>query len=190
MNLKSKIESILFVANKPLSVGKIAQFVEADKKSVKQALSELVEEYKEKNKGIIIVKNLISYQMTTNPINANIIKKFLKDEISGELTQPALETLTIIAYRGPISKPELEQIRGVNCGLILRNLRIRGLIQQSQGKDLKKKIGSKENNFLPNFLPEDLYYNISFDFLKFLGIASVEELPEFEKLSKQEIFQE
>ncbi|MEA2088972.1 MAG: SMC-Scp complex subunit ScpB [Patescibacteria group bacterium] len=184
MNLKSKIESILFVVNKPLSAGKIAKFVEADKKKIKQELSELINEYKEKNSGIIIVKNLISYQMTTNPANADIIKKFLKEEVSGELTQPALETLTIIAYRGPISKPELEQVRGVNCGLILRNLRIRGLIEQNQGKDLKKKLENKDDNFLQ----EEIYYNVSFDFLKFLGISSIEELPEFEKLSKQEIF--
>ena len=186
MNLKSKIESILFVANKPLSAGKISQLVEADKKSVKQELNDLINEYKEKNSGIIIAKNLISYQMTTNPSNADIIKKFLKDEISGELTQPALETLTIVAYRGPISKPEIEQIRGVNCGLILRNLRIRGLVEQNNGKDLKKKLENKNNDFLS----EEFYYNISFDFLKFLGISSIEELPEFEELSRREIFQQ
>ena len=96
-----------------------------------------------------------------------MVKKFIKSEISDELTKPALETLTIIAYRGPISKAELEIIRGVNCSLILRNLLMRGLIEA--GEDRKKMV---------------VLYNITFEFLKYLGLNQLSDLPDFEKLNR------
>ncbi|MBT4277407.1 SMC-Scp complex subunit ScpB [Candidatus Falkowbacteria bacterium] len=176
-NLKSKIESLLFVSGKSLSAGKIARFVEEEKSLVKKVLKELTEEYKNSNRGITIVKNLMSFEMTTSSENSEIVKEFLKDETSGELTGPSLETLTVIAYRGPISKPELEQIRGVNCSLILRNLTIRGLVVVKNKNDLE----DKEKILLSN----EKYYIITSEFLKFLGISSVEDLPDYEKLSQE-----
>ena len=107
--------------------------------------------------------------MTTTPRVSSVVKKFLKDETTGELTKAALETLSIIAYRAPITKYELEQIRGVNCSLILRNLLIRGLIEEDKDPQTK-----------------NIVYKLSFDFLKFLGIKEVKELPDFEKLNSDE----
>jgi segregation and condensation protein B len=112
------------------------------------------------------------YQMSTAPDSSKMVKDFLKDEITGELTRPALETLTIVAYRGPISKPDLEQIRGVNCSLILRNLMIKGLVEV--------KSSDKSGEAL---------YNITFDFMRYLGIKKTSELPDYEKLSKNEILE-
>ena len=96
-----------------------------------------------------------------------LTKDFLKDEINGELSQPSLEALTIIAYRGPISKLELEKIRGVNCSLIIRNLLLRGLIEEKFNK-------TKNEN----------YYTVTNDFIRFLGLNSLSDLPEYEKLNK------
>jgi len=126
------------------------------------ALAELAADYAER--GIQILKIDDEYQMSTGPDNAKLIRDFVKDETTGELTRPSLETLTIIAYRGPITKAELEQIRGINCSLILRNLLIRGLVE-AKGDGGQK-------------------YNITFDFLRFLGVKSVVELPDYEKLSR------
>ncbi len=183
--IKSKIESLLFISGKPLSLGKIAGLIKEDKNKTKKAIIELIEEYKERGGGIVIVKNLMSYQMMTSPENGDIIKDFSKSEFSGELTQPALETLTIIAYRGPITRPELEQIRGVNCGLIIKNLTIRGLIEVDKGKNIKK----VHEGIDKSFLDEELYYNITIDFLKFLGISSIEELPDYRNLNSEEILE-
>jgi segregation and condensation protein B len=181
--IKSKIESLLFIASKPLSYGKIADLIKEDKEKTKEAVDKLIEEYKERDGGVLIVKNLMSYQMMTSPENSQIVKDFSKSEFSGELTQPALETLTIIAYRGPISRPELEQIRGVNCGLIIKNLTIRGLINADKGKNIKNIYEGNPKDFLD----EELYYNITIDFLKYLGISRIEDLPDYKNLNGEEI---
>jgi len=170
--MKSKIESLLFVATSPLSVKKLAELVNEKKEEVKKCLDELVEEYKNRGGGILLLKNGDEYQFATNPLNSEIVGAFLKEETEGELTRPQLEALAVIAYRGPVTKAELEQIRGVNCGLILRNLLIRGLIEEEEDK----KLGEPR-------------YKISFEFLRYLGVSNVKELPDYEKLSSSEIIQ-
>ncbi len=167
MSLRSKIESLLFISARSFTANKLAELTGEKKEKVEGVLDELVKEYADKDSGVRIVKLAQSYQMSTSPENAKLVQDYLKDETTGELTRPSLETLTIIAYRGPISKVELEQIRGVNCGQILRNLKIRGLIE------------SREDKRTDNF-----YYNITMDFMKFLGIGNVKELPDYEKLNR------
>jgi segregation and condensation protein B len=182
MNLKTKIESLLFVSDRPLSAEDIlkvfgeenAPSAVADlqarpaKEDIEKNLEEIFNEYKEKKCGIIIIKNSGKYQMSSAPESADVVRKFLSDETTGELTRPQLETLTIIAYRGPIGKTELEQIRGVNCSLVLRNLLMRGLVEESE-KDAEPA------------------YSVTLDFLKFLGINSAEELPDYQKLHNNEV---
>ncbi|MFA5134087.1 MAG: SMC-Scp complex subunit ScpB [Patescibacteria group bacterium] len=167
MDLKSKIESLLFISGSPFSLEKIAKFVDAKKDEVETVLKELQEEYKTAGRGIHIAAIEGKYQMVTNPENSKLVEGFLKEEVIGELTRPQLETLTIVAYRGPISKIELEQIRGVNCSLILRNLLIRGLIEQK----------------------EDAYI-ITHDFLKYIGLTDTKDLPDYEKLNKDQNLQD
>lgn len=167
--LKSKIESLLFVSTKPLSIKRLVKLTGKEKKEVKESIAELINGYSERKGGLQIIKNGWKYQMTTAPQNAKLVKEFIKDETTGELTKPSLETLSIIVYRAPITKPELEQIRGVNCSLILRNLMIRGLAEQEQDKNTK-----------------EIYYRPTFEFLRFLGISEVTELPNYEKLNSDE----
>lgn len=170
--MKSKIESLLFVAGKSLSVKKLAEILDSKKENVEKCLEELKEEYKSRDGGIILLKNGDEYQFATSPKNSELVSQYLKEETEGELTRPQLETLSVIAYRGPITKPELEQIRGVNCSLILRNLLIRGLIEEEE--DAKS---------------TEPRYKISFEFLRHLGVSNVEELPDYKKLSGSEILQ-
>ena len=164
---KNKIESLLFISHKPLAVAELARLTEVDKKQVEEILGQLIGEYKSRAGGVEILQVEDKYQMATTGQSSELVAKFLKSELTGELTRPSLETLTIIAYRGPISKAELELIRGVNCSLIIRNLLIRGLIE------------AKEDKARGN-----IYYHITLEFLKFLGLASVKELPDFEKLNR------
>jgi segregation and condensation protein B len=169
MDIKSKIESLLFISAKPMSVNKLAELIEKPKEEIEPAGDELVEEYKLNNKGVRIVKNNSQYQMVSSPENSDVVRNFIKDETTGDLSRPSLETLTIIAYRGPISKTDLDRIRGVNCSLIIRNLLLRGLIEAETDKQKK-----------------ETFYTVTFDFIKYLGINDIKELPEYEKLSKDD----
>ncbi|MFH1822251.1 MAG: SMC-Scp complex subunit ScpB [Patescibacteria group bacterium] len=166
--LHSQIESILFIAAKPLAIKQLATILKKTEKEIKLAGDELINDYKDKSCGMQIISDGIKFQMVSAPENAKIIGEFIKDETTGELTRPSFETLTIIAYRGPIAKYDLDRIRGVNCALILRNLLLRGLVVSK--KDKKKEI----------------YYNVSFDFIRYLGINKIEELPNYKKLSEDD----
>lgn len=165
-NIKSQIESLLFISAKPITIKQIAELVGETEEKVKEASDQLEEEYKNDQRGVQIIKNGSKYQMVSSPDNAKIVQDFIKDETTGELSRPSLETLTIIAYRGPICKTDLDRIRGVNCSLIIRNLMIRGLVEAKSGKN------------------DETFYNVTFDFIRFLGINDINELPEYERLKK------
>ena len=107
--------------------------------------------------------------MATNPDNAEVIEQFVHDEAAGELTKAQLETLTVIAYRGPITRPELEQIRGVNCALIIRNLLLRGLIVEKEDTSQLTTV-----------------HALSFEALRHLGITSPAELVDYVALHTHE----
>lgn len=169
MSLLSQIESILFVASKPISVKQIAKALQSKNNETEEALEILIIKYNQNDCGIHILHETELYQMATNPVNSEVVSLFIKDEVSGELTKAQLETLTVIAYRGPITKPELEQIRGVNCTLILRNLLLRGLIEENESQD--------------KILP---VYSLSVEALRHLGIDSASDLPDYEELHKHE----
>jgi len=107
MDLKNQLESLLFISHKPLAVSELAKLTESDKVAIEAALRELEGKYQQ-NSGIELLKLQDKYQMAASEENTELISKFLNTEVTGELTRPSLETLTIIAYRGPISKVELE----------------------------------------------------------------------------------
>ncbi len=165
MSTLSKLESVLFVASKPVATKKLASVLKLDQKEVLAALQTLQNKYNESNSGIVILKNNDEWQMVASPDNREEAENFMKTEVSGELTRPQLETLTVISYCGPITKPELEQIRGVNCGLILRNLMLRGLV--------------KENEDTSSLLPS---YEATMEYLRHMGINKLEDLPNYAEL--------
>jgi len=168
MELKYLLESLLFVSGKPLEIKDLSSFLKKDKQEIETALQELITEYKNRNCGLRIIESGKKYQMASAPDNAKVVQDFLQTEVSGELTPASLETLTIIAYRGPIKKSDLEKIRGINCSLILRNLLIRGLVEEID----------KDN--------DDKEYNVSLEFIKFLGLDSVKDLPDYDKFHNNE----
>ncbi|MFP4514576.1 MAG: SMC-Scp complex subunit ScpB [Parcubacteria group bacterium] len=169
MSIKSQIESLLFIAAKPLSLNDLNKILSKDKKEIEKALVELRDIYHKNKSGLQIIEQSKKYQMVSSADNAKLVQKYLEDETSGDLSQASLEALTIIAYRGPISKIELERIRGVNCSLIIRNLLLRGLIEEKSSANTDDKI-----------------YNVSLDFIRFLGIESIEQLPDYKRLNKDQ----
>ncbi len=173
MNLISQLESLLIASGRSLSLKELVKILKTDSKKIEKALEDLKEDYKNNQRGLAIVKNNYKYQLASSASNADLVSEFLQEEVSGELTQPSLEALSIISYRQPISKEEIERIRGVNCSLILRNLLIRGLIEEKFDKQ-------KQIN----------YYYVSLDFVRHLGISDVSKLADYEKLSSQESLNE
>ncbi|MBI3957133.1 MAG: SMC-Scp complex subunit ScpB [Candidatus Kerfeldbacteria bacterium] len=170
--IDSHVESILFVSGRPLTVKKLAELTGHSAAEVHDALDRLIKKHQAVPGGVQINRIGQSYQMATTPASAKIVQTFLEEEEKKELTKPSLEALTIIAYRGPITKAELELIRGVNCSLILRNLLIRGLIESFE-----------------DAAAMTTRYQVTFDFLHYLGIRETRELPDYDKLNSDENLQ-
>lgn len=168
--LKSRLESLLFVSGKPVKFNKLAGILKIDKKSdVINYLNIINNGYKEGGKGFRIVLKSDSAQLASAPENAGYVQKLVTSELQAELSKAALETLSIITYRGPIARSEIEMIRGVNCIYILRSLLVRGLItKKSSDQDARLSV-----------------YEVSMDFLKHLGVSNVQELPDYKDLHQK-----
>ena len=166
-HLKSILESLLFISGKPQSAKELAKFLEQPQGEVEACLSELVAEKREG--GIVILESNGEYQMSTNPENSAQVKNFLNAELREKLTDATVEVLGIIAYRQPISKAEIEAIRGVNSQYSVRHLLMRGLIEKVSNPNDARSV----------------YYQTTTEFLQHLGLGSVKDLPAFEELVAQ-----
>lgn len=163
--LQANIEAILFVATKPLGMRQLARALQADERAVHDALDALAAARNVVESGVHIVRNGDDVQMVTNPAAAKLVEDYLNVELDPELTRPSVETLTIVAYRGPVTKSEIEAIRGVNCSLIVRNLLLRGLIVEKDDTVKMQPV-----------------YALSTDALRFFGVHRVEDLPDYATL--------
>jgi segregation and condensation protein B len=168
--LKSVIESILFSVGEPVKIAKLMKITGAPKEEVENALMMLTVEYSGGKRGIVVLRKEDEAQLATNSENAPFVDQIIKSELQESLSQAALEVLSIIAYRGPITRTDVEAIRGVNCSYTVRNLLMRGLIERVDNP--------KDNR--------GYVYKISFEFLKKMGLESTGGLPDFETLSVDE----
>ena len=165
-NIPNIIEALLFVAGEPISIATLAKHAECTSTEAKEAIGIL-----EKTltlRGIRVLKKDELVTLVTAPQAASYAEKLIKEELLGELSKAALETLTIIAYRHPITRTDIDYIRGVNSSFTLRNLAQRGLVERLSA------VGGKGYRYQP-----------SMEFMKFLGITSFMELPEFETVQKE-----
>lgn len=159
---KALIESLLFVSSEPVTLSTIFKTTDIKEHDVKTIIDALIDEYRERISGIMIVEVAGGYQMVTNPDFSSYIKKFKNINISNRLSQAALETLSIIAYRQPLTKFEIDQIRGVNS---------EGPVKSLLEKKLIKIMGKKETPGRP-FL-----YGTTNVFLNYFGLKNLDELP-------------
>ncbi len=168
--IRSVLESLLLVSGDPLDISKLAKIIEVSVEKIQEGIVSLKDSYLKNQSGLELVQSGNQIQLVSNANNAQFVEKMMKIELEGSLSNSSLEVVSIIAYRGPISKPEIEAIRGVNCSYALRNLSMRGLIErQSNPQDSRGYL-----------------YKISLDFLKKMGIDQVEKLPKYDILSKDE----
>lgn len=168
MKLSAQIEALLFFKNETVTVAWLAKALEKEKGEIVAALAELEASHNGDHCGIILQRNGEEVALKTAPEAAALIEKFTKEELVKELTPSALETLSIIAYRGPLAKKEIDYVRGVNSGFILRNLLIRGLIEKEESA-----------------AGRGILYKPTLDLLSHLGLTKLEELEEYEVTRKE-----
>lgn len=168
-NLNYLLESLIFSSGKPIEIEKLAKICDVDKKKISESLENLNQEYKNSGKGLRLVIKSNEVQMVTAPEFSKIVEKLVTNELQEDLSRVSLETLTIIAYKGPLTRVELEAIRGVNCLYILRNLLIRGLVEKKQSvKDLRLNV-----------------YEVSLKFLRHMGLNTIYELPDYKEIREK-----
>ncbi|MDK2584989.1 SMC-Scp complex subunit ScpB [Romboutsia sedimentorum] len=165
--IKSIIEAIMFAYSDPISIEELNNIIneELSRKEIEFMLNSLIEEYREDNRGIQIIKLEDKYQMTTNKDYSDFIKKILEPNKKKSLSQATLETLTIIAYKQPITKVQVEDVRGVKCDRAIQTLLENELIIEAGRLD---KIG------------KPIIYKTTNEFLKLLSIETLEDLPKLE----------
>ena len=171
MTLDAKIESALFWKAEPVKISWLAKVFSVSEEEIRKAIGELEE--KLKGRGVVIIFKDDEVALRTAPDASGFIENLAKEELTRDLGKAGLETLSIILYQGPISRREIDYVRGVNSTFILRNLLVRGLVEKIDNpKD--------QRSFL---------YRSSFDLLSFLGISKIEDLPEYGEVRKEiEIF--
>ena len=167
MNLDAQIEAILFFKAEPMKLAKIAELLNVSEVAVGEALTTL--EQKLEGRGVILIRKDGEATLGTAPETSELIDKMVKEDLSKDLGKATLETLTIILYRSPVSKPEIDYVRGVNSNYILRSLLVRGLIEKIPKPD-------DQRSFL---------YRPTFQLLEHLGISDLSQLPEKEAFAEK-----
>ncbi|SES70181.1 condensin subunit ScpB [Natronincola peptidivorans] len=171
--IKSILESILFVWSEPIAIKELSKALSLDIQEVETILRDMIDEFNYNKRGIQIIKMNDYYQLSTRPEHYSYINKLLAPKMSKGLTQAALETLAIIAYKQPITKIEIEELRGVKCDKALSTLQEKNLIEEQGRLD---KIG------------RPIIYGTTIIFLKTFGLKSIEDLPDisqFKLLSEE-----
>jgi segregation and condensation protein B len=161
--LDGVLECFLFVSPEPVTPSQIAAVLEIDERAAREALEGLRERYP--SRGLQVIRVAGGYQLCTRTEHAEAVSRFLRPPAQ-RLSRPALETLAVIAYRQPITQPELEAIRGVNSSGVVRTLLDRGLIVEK---------GRKETVGRP------ILYVTTDQFLKQFGLKDLTELPLLEE---------
>lgn len=164
LSTEAAIEAVLFVASGPVTISQLAETMSLKADEVDAALYRLEAIYAE-GRGLRIQRHEGKVQLTTAPQIAAIIENFLGLEATSRLSRAGLETLAIIAYRQPITRPAVDAIRGVNSDGVMKSMLQKGLIQE---------VGRAEGPGRP------ILYSTTTEFLQHFGLSSLKELPPFE----------
>lgn len=161
-DVTAAIEAILMVVDEPIPPVALAQVLERPRQEIEEALRELAAEYTVQGRGFDLREVAGGWRFYTREDYSDVVERFVRDGQRTRLTQAALETLAVVAYRQPVSRVRVSAIRGVNCDGVMRTLVVRGLVEEA-GTD-------RESGAI-------LYRTTSF-FLERLGLRSLDELPE------------
>jgi len=167
MKIDQLLEAVLYFKGEPVSKKELSKILEVSKETLEEAKNILKE--KLKDHGLVVVETENEISLGTAGEVSDIIDKIAKEDLEKDLGRAGIETLTVVAYKGPISRSAIDNIRGVNSSFILRNLSIRGLIE-------REKDPNDERSFL---------YKPSMKLIQFLNIKSIDELPEYDNIKKE-----
>lgn len=170
-NIKSAIESMLFVSGEPLSLRDLSNNLEIKDKVVEEIIKEMMSEYEEESRGIRLISINGSYQLVTKSENSDYIQKLLKKNKRHSLSQASIESLAIIAYKQPITRIDIDEIRGVKSESAIQKLVEKGLIQD---------IGRLEVPGRP------ILYGTTDEFLRQFGLETLKELPSLDLYNDEE----
>jgi segregation and condensation protein B len=157
------LEAILFSYGEPMEIKKISGLLKTGEDETKQAIEELQKIIESEERGLRLLFQDDKVQLATKPEFSGFLEEFIKEEFKENLTPAALETLSLIAYLGPVTRAKIDYFRGVNSSFTIRNLMIRGLVERVEGS---------------------YQYQASIDLIKHLGLSKMEELPEYERFNK------
>ncbi|MEX0933766.1 MAG: SMC-Scp complex subunit ScpB [Candidatus Paceibacterota bacterium] len=167
MDLSAKIEALLFYKSEPMSHQILERLLGISRDELKKALPVLEERLS--GHGITLIQNDKEVSLATDREMSELIEDLTKEEREKDLGKASLETLTIVLYKGPVSKAQIDYIRGVNSSFILRNLLIRGLVER-----------------VPHKLDKRAYvYSPTTELFSYLGISKKNELPEFSTVQEE-----
>ncbi|EOD01081.1 SMC-Scp complex subunit ScpB [Caldisalinibacter kiritimatiensis] len=170
--IKAIIEALLFTWGDPLHIDDIKNILELEKNEVKQIIDEMIDDFNYNRRGVQIIQINNKYQISTRPEHYDWIKKLCTPNKSKSLSNAALETLSIISYKQPITKMEIESIRGVKCDKALKTL---------IDKNLIKEVGRLDKTGRP------ILYGTTEEFLKYFGLQSLNDLPKLKEFKNIEL---
>ncbi len=169
--IQSILESVLFAAGDAVELEKLADIVDVDKRSLREILKKMMDEYNFERRGLHIIQLDDSYQMCTRGEYHDYIALLAEPRRKQNLSNAAIEVLALVAYKQPVTRSTIEHIRGVNCDYVVNRLIERGLIEE---------VGRLDAPGRP------LLFGTTLEFLRCFGISSLSELPEYESLGKSE----
>ena len=165
-SLKGRIEAILFVAGEAVSLKDMAKALAVGEKELKSALEEIGSEYDYEQRGFMLKRFGDKVQLATRPLYAEDVLRLLQPVQQQSLSQAAMETLAVVAYKQPVTRAEVEQIRGVKCDYSLQSLTAKGLIAEAGRKDT---------------IGRPILYATTDTFLSHFGLATLEDLPQLQE---------
>ena len=166
------LESLLFVADAPVETVQLARVLNAPVEVVEGHLRQLAEEYHAQGRGLRVAERNGRFQMVTAPAAATIIETFLNLDMTTKLSAPALETLAVVAYRQPVTRAQVEAVRGVDCSGILRSLLQRGLVEEVDRLDAPGR---------------PVRYGVTDLFMQHFGLTGLHELPPLEHIEAEQL---
>jgi len=158
--ISAAIEAILFSSNRPLKVRELQQATDSDRNSLEGALEKLRDALE--GRGVMLMRHHDEVHLATRPEHAGAVRRALRPEVSGRLSQAAYETLAIVAYQQPVTRARIEEVRGVNCDSVLGNLELRDLVTE---------VGRGSGPGQPKL------YGTTMRFLQVMGLDSLDHLP-------------
>ena len=159
-DVSAALEAILFSSNRPLKVRELQSATDSDRNTVEGALEELREQLD--GRGVMLMRHHDEVHLATRPEHSPAVRRALRPEVSGRLSQAAYETLAIVAFQQPVARARVEEVRGVNCESVLGNLEMRDLITE---------VGRGSGPGQPKL------YGTTMRFLQVMGLESLEDLP-------------